>query len=122
MYLFIDNSGEHFFLELTVNNKSVQVSGKDNETPPAILDRGLKQIKLPLNELLGIAVLVGKGRFTGTRIAVTFANTLAFALSIPVVAVLEKNNWLGLIAKQPAGVYVSAQYSGEAHISGRQPN
>lgn len=77
-----------------------------------LLDEGKK-----LADLRGLAVVVGKGKFTATRIAVTLVNTLAYALKIPVLAV---DDWSENIQKDiqasPIGQYVSAQYSAPANI------
>ena len=82
------------------------------------IDKMLKKRKKKISDLLGVAVVVGLGRFTATRIAVTVANTLSFALRIPVTAVnsadIERAE--KLLRGKRAGVYVSAKYSGEARI------
>jgi hypothetical protein len=44
---------------------------------------------VPLINLKGVGVLVGKGRFTSTRVATTIANVLAFSLRIPVLTCTE---------------------------------
>lgn len=44
----------------------------------------LKNNKLKLENLKGILVNQGPGSFTGTRVGVTVANTLAWSLDIPV--------------------------------------
>jgi len=120
MYLFIDNSGEQAELVLSMDKKSIQLSARPKEQLPALLERLLKKANIKLAGLKGAAVIIGKGRFTATRIAVTFANTLAYALKIPVVGVTNKEDWCKKISMQSIGIYVSAVYSGEAHISGKQ--
>ena len=50
------------------------------------LNELLKQHQAKLADITGLAVRVGKGRFTATRVAITMANTLAFALRIPVIS------------------------------------
>lgn len=63
-----------------------------------------KTIHLKLEELLssqnktwhdieGIVCYKGPGSFTGLRIGLTVANTLAYSLDIPIVAVIS-DNWL----------------------------
>lgn len=44
----------------------------------------LKKEKLTLKDLKAILVNIGPGSFTGTRVGVTVANTLAWTLNIPV--------------------------------------
>ncbi len=51
------------------------------------IDHLFQTAALPLNELGGIAVARGPGSFTGLRIGVTTAKSLAYSLNIPVVGV-----------------------------------
>ena len=122
MYLLLDNSNEEEVLfVLSMNNKSVQYRFEvEHKSLPELLSECLKKAKLKMSDIAGLAVVIGKGRFTATRLAVTFVNTLAYALSIPVVASNADEDWSGKISAQPVGIYVSAKYSGEAHISGKQ--
>jgi tRNA A37 threonylcarbamoyladenosine modification protein TsaB len=71
-----------------------------------------------LTDLKGLGVTVGIGRFTATRIAVTAGNTMAYALSIPIVGMtkMDYEDFMKKIKEVPTGQYVSAKYSGEAHI------
>lgn len=48
------------------------------------IDGILKQEKLSLKDLRAIVVNSGPGSFTGVRVGVTVANTLAWSLDIPV--------------------------------------
>lgn len=99
------------------------MSNKKQKPLLVILDSFLSKNKKKLSDIAGIAVVVGHGRFTATRIAVTIANTLSYALKIPVVAVLSSNNpefAENMLKKTKPGVFVSAKYSGEAHIGGQK--
>lgn len=51
----------------------------------ARIEKFLKDHNLVLGELEGVVVFRGPGSFTGLRIGVTVANTLADSLSIPIV-------------------------------------
>lgn len=75
-----------------------------------------------VKDLTGIAVVVGVGRFTATRVATVVGNTLAYALGIPVVAVPTSDPALALERLQTAktGKFVVPVYSAEAHIGGIQ--
>jgi tRNA A37 threonylcarbamoyladenosine modification protein TsaB len=68
-------------------------------------------------DLKGVAVVVGKGRFTATRVATTIANALAMSLHIPVLTIDEFNVDLSTkLSQAKAGIYVSALYSAPANI------
>ncbi|MCX6781988.1 MAG: hypothetical protein NTW66_02630 [Candidatus Magasanikbacteria bacterium] len=122
MKVIIDNSGDGqtvFYLkEKKVWIKEVSSWAK---SLLACLEFVLKKHRRKINDLSGVAVVVGVGRFTAERIAATVANTLAFALNIPVVALPKANTVVAdkkfLSARR--GVYISAKYSGEAHIGGK---
>lgn len=82
------------------------------------LDTLLHTTSFKLNDVAAVAVRVGTGKFTATRIAVTVANTLAFARGIPVVAfrTFEPEALIQALTSAQSGIYVSAQYSAEARI------
>lgn len=74
-----------------------------------------------LKDLQGLAVVVGQGRFTATRIATVVANTLAFAQNIAVIAVPAPDTELAWALLQTAtkGQFIIPSYSAEAHIGGK---
>ena len=49
-----------------------------------LITKILKAKKISLSDLSGIEVNPGPGSFTGTRVGVSVANALGYALSIPV--------------------------------------
>ncbi|MEK7680846.1 MAG: hypothetical protein AAB348_02270 [Patescibacteria group bacterium] len=123
MFVVIDNTveGEIIFNYL-LNNKIVQArfAGKDAESGIIFCLNGLlKTVKKKIKELEAVAVFVGSGRYTASRLSATVANTLAFALEIPVVAVERGSDMKKIfekIKKKKAGKYIIPKYSGEANI------
>ena len=74
----------------------------------------------------GIITVSGIGPFTSVRIAVAVANTLSFALKIPVIGLEnkkpikeEQNIKAGLLKLKKAkiGSYIKPVYGGEANIT-----
>lgn len=55
----------------------------------------LQQNNLDLHDVTGIAVFTGPGSFTGLRIGITVANTLAAGLSVPIVGA-NTENWTAI--------------------------
>lgn len=85
------------------------------------LDAFLKEQHLNTKDVQGIMVVVGAGGFTSTRIATTVANGFAYALQIPLLAIIENQvdevqQLIPELLKQPTGQYISATYSGEPNI------
>jgi len=125
MYLLIDTS-EHNTISLALFDEhdtcSKVVEGK-NRTLLTHIDAFLREKHIEKHLLEGIAVVVGKGSFTSTRIAVTVSNTFSYALSIPVLPI-SKDEMIDLdalrarIAVYPKGQYVSATYSAAPSIGG----
>ncbi len=121
MYLLIDNSEPEtvcFFYRLDTKWVQACFLAGEEDSLLGLIDKLLKNLKRNLSDLKGVAVTVGKGRFTATRIATTVANTLSYALGIPVTAVDDAGteNLESIISNTEIGRYISAKYSGEAHI------
>lgn len=71
-------------------------------------------------DLTGIVVFKGPGSFTGLRIGITVANTLAYSLEIPIVGSSDDQWVLDGIAELANGVnhkVVMPEYGAEANIT-----
>jgi len=79
------------------------------------LERGLALIDealagQPLHDLAGIAVVTGPGRFTGLRIALSYAKALAFAARLPLVGISAYDACEPLeLAPEPHATFVSGR-------------
>ena len=73
---------------LTINGEKYIVEQKlDKQKSQALLpliEKILEEKKIKLHDLTEIQVNPGPGSFTGIRVGLTIANTLAFLLKIPV--------------------------------------
>lgn len=73
-----------------------------------------------LRKITGIGVMKGPGSFTGLRIGLTVANTLADSLSVPIVGV-SGDNWQDVaLEKLQSGEnekIILPTYGSEAHIT-----
>lgn len=119
MYLLIDNSeDEKISLHYCLNTKWVQAVFEIKKVKNLLnaIDKLFKKIGIKPRDLRGVAVVVGKGRFTSTRVATTVANMFGYTLDIPVVAVERVNNLKSIFSGAKIGQYVSAKYSAEANI------
>lgn len=125
MLLIIDNTKEgSVAFSFLLNNKFVQRIFKTGKNPnlAASLEKFLSGRKVSLKNIKYLGAVVGAGRFTATRLAVTFVNTLAFALKIPVIALSENfaadpvNITLKKVRAVKVGQYATALYSGEARV------
>ena len=83
--LFIDSSSKVLSVAITSGDKLVFescITSYSNHSNYLMneIDRALKTIKMSINDINNIVVLNGPGSFTGIRVGVTVAKTLAWAL------------------------------------------
>ncbi|HAO52608.1 TPA: hypothetical protein DCQ85_04050, partial [Candidatus Magasanikbacteria bacterium] len=85
------------------------------------IDNLLTENNFEKENIKGIMVVVGTGSFTSTRIACVVANTFAFVLQIPLLAIkveeiVDVQSLIPKLLEQEKGQYISATYSGEPNI------
>ena len=87
--LFIDTHDKNVVIVLykdgnVINSKNISTNSKHSQvTLPTIRDV-LNEASIDVSDLKEILVVNGPGSFTGERIAVTIAKTIAYALNIPI--------------------------------------
>ncbi|MCJ8014423.1 tRNA (adenosine(37)-N6)-threonylcarbamoyltransferase complex dimerization subunit type 1 TsaB [Paenibacillus sp. KQZ6P-2] len=103
-FLALDTSTACLALAVMENDKvlhTVKAAGERNHSVHLLplVQKGLGEAGVASSDVDGIAVGVGPGSYTGTRIAVTAAKTLAWAWNIPVAGIssLQAFGWSGLI-------------------------
>lgn len=124
MYLVINLSiKDDIHLTLFDEEKVIEkhFKGRNRELLNSI-DTLLIENRLTKDNIKGIAVVVGSGGFTSTRISVVTANTFSYTQKIPVLAIEEKQTkkvqeLIPALNSQKIGVYITASYSAEANIT-----
>ena len=123
MFLVLDASQKdiiHIILFDKEKKVDYNQSGKNRELLQEIVTF-LEKEKRKKEDVFGIAVVIGVGSFTSTRIAVTVANSWAFAQSIPVLGITKEEMYnneslISSFKKQSIGKYITAEYSAEPNI------
>ena len=87
--LFIDTHDKNVLVilfkdGLILTKENLETKNKHSEVTMPTIDKVLKDSNVDVSELNNIIVVNGPGSFTGERIAVTIAKTIAYALSIPI--------------------------------------
>jgi tRNA threonylcarbamoyladenosine biosynthesis protein TsaB len=105
MFLFIDTTEAEIILALFEDDKLIDQIRKKAQQRQAellliILDKFLKKNKINLKQIKGILIVKGPGFFTGTRIGVSTANALSFALDVPILGVKKEKLSLHQIIKK----------------------
>ena len=91
-YLLIDTCTSNVTISIVVENKILYafndkiICDMSSQILP-IIDKGLKENNLTINDIEKILVINGPGSFTGIRIGVTIAKIIAWSLNIPVVPI-----------------------------------
>ena len=85
MKLFIDNSDREKVV-VGIDKKKFETKAKDGASQKLLsfIDEILKKEKTSIDKITEIEVNCGPGSFTGLRVGVSVANTLGWALKIPV--------------------------------------
>src|SRR3989338_6822443 len=93
MYLLLDPS-EHDRIRLALFDTS-EVIWKEMPGAPkdllSCIDSFLREQQIAPSALQGIAVTVGSGRFTNTRVAAVIGNTFGFVHHIPIFSVTKED-------------------------------
>ncbi len=80
----------------------------------------LKSADKTWHELNGLVVYKGPGSFTGLRIGIAFANTLAYSLDVPIIG-SQSDDWIKdgikkLLDSQNEKT-ITPEYGAEAHVT-----
>lgn len=92
-YLFIDTCNA-FIISIIKNNEIIYInkdfsnSNTSSKVMP-VIDEAFKNTKLTINDIDKIFVVNGPGSFTGIRVGVTIAKTMAYSLNIPLIKLSE---------------------------------
>lgn len=133
MILFLDTSQkERVIIAMYERNslkkrKVIKIRNHHSEVLVESIDALLKTHALNLKFLRGIAVVSGGGGFSALRIGITCANTLAWALKVPVFGVRESDTKLSekkfveilfkKLKKAKLGIFVTPLYGKEPNIT-----
>lgn len=97
--LLIDSCTEHGIVTLFSDGKilfngEIPVGNHSSKFMMPEVDKGLRQLGLKVRNLKYIAVSVGPGSYTGIRIGVVIAKTLAYAGEVPLVSFSSLNGFI----------------------------
>ena len=85
MILYIDTS-DSLETKVGLDNKIYKFETKDHKSQKLLflIDKILKKNKKSIKDISEIKVNLGPGSFTGLRVGLSVANTLSWALDIPI--------------------------------------
>lgn len=94
MFLILNTSDNEKVSLVLIREKSVikeefEIDFFESEKILLLINRFLKKNKTKLVNLKGLGVFMGPGPFTALRVGIVVANTLAYALNIPVYGFKE---------------------------------
>lgn len=92
MYLLIDTSLKYPTVSIIEDNKILYLFHEEIDSDMSskimpIIDKGFKSINKDINDIDKIFVINGPGSFTGIRIGVTIAKTIAWSLKKDIVTI-----------------------------------
>ena len=91
MILYIDTTDfqtmRFALVDNTVSESIFEIAHNENWKTLDFLGKFLKANKIRIAEIKKIVVCTGPGSFTGTRIGVTIAQGLAFAMQVPIFSI-----------------------------------
>lgn len=124
MLLLLDTSTPVCYVTLVGHESSVSYEWQADRTLAkgllGFLRDSLAKQNTDIHALTGIGVMKGPGSFTGLRIGLTVANTLADGLQVPIVGVMGENWQERALEKLRSGEdekIVLPEYGSAAHIT-----
>jgi len=77
-----------------INEKKYKKKNNEAKKLLFVINELLKENNIQISEIKNIAVVIGEGSYTGTRIGVSVANALAYGLDIKIIEIVndELNN------------------------------
>lgn len=124
IYLLIDTSTPTCRMTIINDAKSVECMWESGRTLAknilGYIDEALSHEGCTYDDLDGIGVFRGPGSFTGLRIGLTVANTIASAWSLPIVGEIG-DNWQQQVVDRLSGdendTIVLPEYGSDARIT-----
>lgn len=120
MIILLDTSTAICFLTVVDNEARQDFEWQAGRTLARGLLKFLEEKTGDLHDISGIGVMKGPGSFTGLRIGLTVANTLADSLNIPIVGAMGEDWRETALSKLRAGEsekIVMPEYGAAAHIT-----
>ncbi len=120
MIILLDTSTATCFLTVVDDEARQDFEWQAGRTLARGLLKFLEEKTGDLRDISGIGVMKGPGSFTGLRIGLTVANTLADSLNIPIVGAMGED-WremaLGKLRAGESEKIVMPEYGTTAHIT-----
>ncbi len=120
MIILLDTSTATCFLTVVDDEVRQDFEWQAGRTLARGLLKFLEEKTGDLHDISGIGVMKGSGSFTGLRIGLTVANTLADSLNIPIVGAMGED-WretaLGKLHAGESEKIVMPEYGTAAHIT-----
>lgn len=118
-YLFLDTTATNLVVAIVINGKITYMFNEKAESNMSVklmpvIDEGLRMSEIRIKDIDKIFVTHGPGSFTGIRIGLTFAKTLAFTLNIPVIPISS----LEVMASGNAGISLINARRGYVYAGG----
>jgi len=117
--------------QLQITSEALQEGAGSAKTLAPAIDRLLKRSAMTPSELTAIALLTGPGSFTGLRVGVSTAKSMAYALKLPIVEVdsldaiaLEQRHNVGefhVVMDAYRGQVFYASYHADAILANKSP-
>lgn len=120
MIILLDTSTATCFLTVVDDEVRQDFEWQAGRTLARGLLKFLEEKTGDLHDISGIGVMKGPGSFTGLRIGLTVANTLADSLNIPIVGAMGEGWQKVALKKLRAGEsdkIVMPEYGAAAHIT-----
>ena len=108
------------FNDKTIEVYSWQAHRQLSDTIHIKIQELLNKYNIEYKNLTGLVVFIGPGSFTGLRIGITVANTLAYSLNIPIVGT-NGEDWfktgLDMLKNGKNSQIIQPEYGAPVHIT-----